>query len=117
MAGLRDKILNNDDSSSTTLEVPEWDHAKVEIRSMSVRERSKIMEAVDVTKGTLDFTKFYPDIIIACVFDPETGEKVFTPADADSILDRNVGVIERLCKEAMVLSGVEDGAEAAAGKG
>lgn len=118
--GLRERILEHDDISRETVDVPQWE-CKVEVRSMTVAERSRMMQqaADDAESGkkALDFTKLYPSIIIACVFDPETGDRVFTEEDAPALLEKSSGAVEPLAKLALALSGITEDGEASAGKG
>lgn len=89
----RDKILNADDIKTKLVPIPEWD-VKVEVRSMNADLRTKNMNAVH--NGGVDFRKHYPELIIECTYDPETGERLFDAADRDTLLTKNGSAIQRL---------------------
>jgi hypothetical protein len=109
---LAEEIFALNDLSSEVVEVPEWrtesnPAGKYEVRSMTALERARSLKsAYDPDTGDLDFEKVYPDLLIACVFDPETGEPLFAPADAEKIGTRNAHAVEALASVAMRLSGM-----------
>jgi hypothetical protein len=105
---LRDRILAFVDIDKETVEVKQWGNAAVEIRSMSGRERAKMLaDSVD-DEGKVDFLKFYPRLIIHCAYDPDSGEKLFTDSDEESINDKNGGALEQLAQVALRLSGLSN---------
>lgn len=121
MSNLRDRIAAADDLQSEIVEVPEWDNVKLEIRGMSGKARSRLMQNyVDEESGRVipDYTRYLPDVLIACIYDPETGEPAFENTDQDrEILDARSGaVIERLSDTALRLSGLTPDAVDKAGK-
>jgi hypothetical protein len=109
MSAISDKIRAASDVTSETVVVPEWD-VTVSVKSMTGRARARLLKAAAQADGTMDFEALYPAILIACCFDPESGEPVFT--DADSwINDKSAGPVERLAQVGMRLSGLGAGAE------
>lgn len=113
---LKDTIFAVDDISKELLTVPEWG-LDVEIRSMSVRERTKAMQSWTASDGEVDLERFYPAILAASVYDPETGEKVFDETDVEKLIDRNAAAIERIARVATRLSGMGPEAVDEAGEG
>jgi len=111
---LRERILAKDDSALEIVAVPEWDET-VEVRSMTGKERSRVMKEYMVD-GELDMERLYPVLIIACTYDPDTGEQVFTPADTEALNKKNAGPLERVAQAALRVSGLAPGAVEAAGK-
>ena len=73
--------------------------------------RGKILAANN--KGKVDLTKIYPDMVIMCTFDPETGERVFTEGDRDEIGAKNGKAVERIADVAGRISGLNEAAEKA----
>ena len=100
---LRDTILTADDLKESVEDVPEWD-AKILLKGMTGRERIRLVERVSATGPDREF--MYSDILIATALDPETGEKVFDPADREALADKSGGVLERLALKVLELSGV-----------
>ena len=72
MVRLADKIRQADDRTENTIQVDEWG-VKIGIRSMTARQRSDMQERW-AEAGEQSATTLYENIILHCVFDPETGE-------------------------------------------
>lgn len=106
MSILRDKILNSHDIQHEIVEIPEWGCSLL-VKSMTGKERSLLFSTAIDAKGKFDFEKAYPVILIASVYDPETGEKVFGQADMDLLNTKNAAAMERIAKVAMRLSGLD----------
>lgn len=116
MSSIRDRIIAANDTAKEMVEIPEWD-VTVEVRSMSGAARSVLVQDAANNDGRLNFSRVLPEIIIGCVFDPTTGEKVFDAADAEILMEKSGAVLDRIIAVAMRLSGFNDGAVDAAGKG
>lgn len=106
MSKLREKILNSQDIKQQLVHVPEWE-SDILVKSMTGKERSLLFSTAIDAKGKLDFEKAYPIILIATAYDPETGEKVFGPADMEQLNTKNAAAMERVAKVAMKLSGLD----------
>jgi hypothetical protein len=105
------------DISGELMEIKEWG-VKVEIRTMTARQRARVMEnAIDPLTGKSSISGIYPEIAIACVFDPESGEPVFSIEDKDALLEKSGAVLEKIASKAMTLSGLTEEASASLGKG
>lgn len=111
---LRDRILNAPDIQHEVVTVPEWG-VDVQVRSMSARERADMFQEA-ATGGELDFVKLFPSLVIACTYDPATGEKLFTAADLDRLLEKSGSALELVATAAMRVSGMDKDAAARAGK-
>ncbi len=103
---LRDKILAAEDIASEMVDVPEWG-VKVEVRGMNGSDRSRILDAA-AAAGTngLSVGAMYVDTVIATAYDPETGLRVFSDSDRDSLLGKSASAIDRLAEVGMRLSGM-----------
>lgn len=110
---LRDKIFSADDITKELMEVPEWG-VTVEIRAMTAAERATLGESAMVGDKT-NVGLMYALTVIASVYDPETGEPVFTSNDKEAILSKSGTVIERLATKALGASGLTDKAVGEAG--
>jgi len=114
---LRDQIMKAKDINGELMDIKEWG-VKVEIRTMTARERATMLEnAVDPVSGKTSISNMYPEIAIACVYDPETKEPVFTHADKDALLDKSGAVLENIAQRAMQISGMTTDESASLGKG
>ena len=114
---IRDQIMKAKDISGELMEIKEWG-VKVEIRTMTARQRARVMEnAIDPVTGKSSISVIYPEIAVACVFDPESGEPVFTNDDKDALLEKSGAVLEKIASKAMALSGLTEEASASLGKG
>jgi len=117
IVSIRDQIMKAKDISGELMEIKEWG-VKVEVRTMTARQRARVMEnAIDPVTGKSSISIIYPEIAIACVFDPESGEPVFTIDDKDALLEKSGAVLEKIASKAMVLSGLTEEASASLGKG
>lgn len=112
---LRDRILQTVDTTNELVEIPEW-NLTVEVRSMSGAARASIVQAGTLAGGLPDMSRFTADIVVMCVFDPDTGEQVFTKDDAQAILDKNGAALEKIVTVAMRISGFSKDAIDTAGK-
>lgn len=103
---LRRTILEREDTLRESVFVPEWD-VTVEIRGMTAGDRFRLLQNTSVD-GRVNFQRWFPDLVIACTFDPETGEKVFQATDRDTLLTRSGKAIGQLAEVASRLSGLSD---------
>ncbi len=112
---LRDRILAADDIGKDTIHVDAWE-VELEVRTMTAAERSKMLNSAMDKDGNLDLQELYPRILIATVFDPESGEKVFTADDIETIQNKSAAAVEAVAQKAMALSGLTADAVDEAGK-
>lgn len=105
MADLRNQILNTDDIKEEVVEVEEWD-CKVLVRGLSGKDRSEILNNALTNNNRFDFSKVYPDLVIATAFDPETKEKIFKKTDRDAINNKSGSALEKIAGVAVRLSGL-----------
>lgn len=103
---LKEKILNADDIKKELLKIDEWG-VTVEVRSMSAKERSALLEKTIDPKGKVNFQLLYPAVAIACSFDPKSGERIFAEADADALNEKSASALERIVKVGLTLSGLD----------
>lgn len=112
---MRDKILALQDIPVESVEVPEWG-VTLEVRGMTGAERTRIMDMAVASGGQMNLQVVYPEIVIATVFDPETGTQVFGPSDRDALLQKSANALDRLAQVGMRLSGFTQEATDEAGK-
>jgi hypothetical protein len=104
-SNLRNKILEASDIRRERVEIPEWG-LTLEVRGLTGSQRAKLMRTGFDARGTADFEKLYPELIIASAFDPDGGEPVFTEADRDALNGKSGAALERIAQAAMRLSGL-----------
>ena len=112
---IREQILNADDIESELVEVPVWG-VTVEVRSMDGRSRTRLLKSAAANDGVIDMERMYPEMVILCSFDPESGERIFVEDDADALLSKAAGPLELLATAAMRVSGMTGDAVEVAGK-
>jgi hypothetical protein len=82
MSDLREKILNARDLPSQEMEVPEWNGAKVLIRTMSGKERDefeRFLAGAEEESGPRVFAVMCK-LVAICLRDPATGERLYDAA-------------------------------------
>lgn len=113
---LRDKILATDDIPSETAMIKEW-NVEVLVRGMSAGDRITLMQnAYDHDTGQVNMAAVYPDVVVSCLIDPETGEPVFTADDKSLLMSKSSAAIEQIAAIGLRLSGIGQGEQDAAGK-
>ena len=107
---LREQILGARDIQEELVEIPEWGGVKVLVRGLTGRQRAQLLQNAVDTAGKVDLVRILPELVIYCVYDPETRQQVFRPADRDALLEKSGIVLERIATVAMRLSGLTPGA-------
>lgn len=115
MSKIREQILGAKDIRSETVAIPEWG-VTVEVRGLTGTQRARLMKNGFDARGTVDFERLYPELIIASVFDPETGEPVFGEADREALNAKSGAALEQVAQSAMRISGLSPDAGAQAEK-
>lgn len=103
---LRKTALNAEDIEKEIVPVPKWG-IDVEVRGMAATDRFRLLQTSSVD-GKVNFQRWFPDLVIACVFDPATGEKIFEAADREALLAKSGKVVGELAEIASRLSGLSD---------
>lgn len=114
---IKDKIKQARDAEAEQYAIPEWD-VTVEIRSMSARQRANMNNVIE-DDGTAAQKQelMWGYLLCACVFDPETGDSVFTEDDMEWVLtDKSFAVVDRLTAKCLEVSSVKSEAVDEAGK-
>lgn len=105
MTDLRQQILDTDDIKEEEVGVEEW-NCKILVRGLTGKDRSEILTSALTRDGRLDFSKVYPDLVIATSFDPETGEKIFSKTDREVLNEKSGSALEKIAGKAVKLSGL-----------
>lgn len=112
---LRDRILSASDIQTTKMHIEAWG-VDLEIRTITAVERSRLIAECTRADNTIDMEKMYPLLLIAGVYDPDDGSKVFTTEDIAAIQDKSASAVEQVAQEVMRLSGMNGKAVDAEGK-
>ena len=110
MVNIRQQILNASDIRSEQVEIPEWG-VTVEVRGFTLGERLAFYERV-APDGNINKTYFWPELVISCTYDPETGSPVFDAADRDTLQTKSPVAVDRIVDVARRLSGISSDEEA-----
>jgi len=100
---IRDKILESDDLDKRVVDVPEWG-VKVEVRTPNGRDRARITRLLQ--DETVEPEVALAALLIPALFDPETGDRIFTEDDADVLVGKNGNALQRLAEIASGVSGL-----------
>ena len=105
MNDLRRKILEADDLPTEIIDVPEWD-TKVHVRGLTASERDAyISEVVNPDTGAMRWKNASALLVVRTLVD-ESGERVFTDADAAELGEKSASALSKLFNAAMKLSGL-----------
>jgi hypothetical protein len=83
-----------------------FDGDAIELREMSVAERRDLIAATADEEGERDSAHFEAMVVIACAFDPETGEKVLGDADRDTLIELPASVLDEIALPALTINGL-----------
>ena len=108
---LRDLALNAADVPEELVSVPEWGDGKYLIRGLTAGEAVDFYDRAvvkDPRSGEMKVNRKWwgPELLIACVYDPETKARVFEAADRDALGKKASAVVTRLAGVAARLSGL-----------
>lgn len=102
---VRDRIKAMKPYSAETVHVAEWE-ADVELRSLSLGERNEILQEARQGDSDMDISVLYPQIIVKCSYDPETGTRLFEDDEIAFINSLPANLMDKLAVPAMKLSGM-----------
>jgi hypothetical protein len=103
---LRKHIFEVEDIPEEMVDVPEWD-TKILVKGMNGKGRATFLRrSSDPVSGQVSFENFYPELVIATAFDPDSGEQIFEPADRDKLNSKSGVALNRVAEVAQRLSGL-----------
>lgn len=108
---LHDRILAANDIGYEDVVVPEWNE-KVRVRGLSGTDRDAYeAQAVALRNGGQDvelrLADFRARLVVKCLYDPETDERVFPDNEVSALGAKSAVVLERLFTVAQRLSGLD----------
>jgi hypothetical protein len=118
---LRDQIISQTKLPARRF-TPEGFPAEVEVRGMSGAQRAEFQDFLRANKDTgeeIDMREFYPLLTLGHVYDPATGDRVFTDSDKAIVMGLPGSALEQIAKAALELSGLDNksGSESPAAAG
>lgn len=103
MSSIRDQLVNRPAVfRRRVVDVPEWG-VKFEVRSLSVAAKIALGELAD---ADADPATVMVHLATSCLFDPDSGEKVFSDADADWLRAQDSAIVEEVTTAALEVSGL-----------
>jgi hypothetical protein len=113
-ASLKAQILAADDRPFEDVDVEEWG-VKIRVRGMTGTERDAYeARAVKLSQGgqnvEVQLQNFRARLVVKCLLDPETDERIFADNEVDRLGAKAGKVIDRLFDLAQELSGMNEGA-------
>lgn len=110
---IRDRIAAIAPYTKKLVTVEAWDNVVVEVRSLSLGERNQMLQKAAEDEGAgADISTIYPEMVMRCTYDPDTGEKVFNDDDEAFINSRPANLVDELAIPALELSGMKDSNQA-----
>ena len=89
--------------------MPEWGNIKIEVRSMTGAERAAMLsDSWDQETESVSFDRMFPNVVVACSFHPETGEKLFSTQQIPQLNGKNSKAMQRVAEVGMRLSGLNE---------
>lgn len=112
---LRDQILGTDDIATRLMEIPEWG-VTVELRALTAGQRASSSEMARDESGEVTLARLHPAMLVVAVYDPESGEPVFSANDIPALMNKNSAVIQKVANVIMELNNFTEDAVDAEGK-
>lgn len=108
---LRDLILNYDDAQHEIVKVPEWGDLEIKVIGLSGAQRDSFENSLikGIGKKAKSNTRNMRARLVALTAcDPETGKKIFDPADVAQLGKKSAAALDLLFATAQKLSGISD---------
>ena len=103
---LKKSILEYDDIPEEEVEIEEWGGVKLLIKGMTGKSRANFLKRASDGDGNIAYDRFYPELLIATAYDPDTEEAVFEGADRSAINEKSGAALEKVAKVSQRLSGL-----------
>ena len=105
---LKEKIKNCEDVKSETFHVVEWGE-DVLLKSFTAWVRTVILDKSRMPNDELDNVKLNELLVINSVYDPETGEKLFTEDDLPWIRNKSGQALDSIVGRLMQINKLASG--------
>jgi len=112
---LRDQILAADDIEKKVITIKQW-KTDVEVRAMTAKQRFNAISKSTSKSGESDAEKATLFMIIESLYDPKTGDKIFTQDDFKSLSGKASAAIEEISDAMRDLNGLGEDEQKSAEK-
>jgi len=104
----KDRLDKKGNVLGVELKGNEKESVKVEVRQPSIKVRNELIKRCMDKDGNMDNMEFMVQSAILLVYDPDSGEPLFTKEDYDSLISQpSGGFVDQFSAEAMGLLSVE----------
>jgi hypothetical protein len=103
----RQQILDVEDIKTEEVEVPEWGGTLV-VKMMTGAERDRFEASIYGPSGKAKIDNIRAKLVAQTVIDPETGEKMFSPADIDALGNKSAAALDRVFTASKKLSKITE---------
>jgi hypothetical protein len=113
MSSLRERALAGKNVRSEIVTVPDWG-GEVKLVGLTAAERLRLVKRATVIENgdeKVDNSLLYPLLIIHSAHDPESGAKLFSEGDAETIMTNDAGTIEGVAGAVLRISGMTKDAQ------
>lgn len=111
MSNARNTILGSAKVKRETVTLTiEGEPVVVEVRGITAGGRGRLLNSARTDDGTLDFERYYAQLVIETAHDPASGQPLFGAADLDAVNALPAPVVQQLAEAAESLSGLGGGA-------
>ena len=118
MTRISDLVAQASDIDAEAVDIPKWG-VTVEMRGMNGATRAKYIQgllAAQEADDTEAMAELDAHLVVACCFDPETGDPAFVESDIPMLMSKAGDIIAALSTKAQRLSGLDGKAEERLGK-
>lgn len=111
---IREAMIKSGAVPRESLTVPMSGEAvTLEIRGLSAGARGRLLNEVmvdseDGNDRRIDLGKLYPLLVLECAFDEESGERIFSVGDFETVSELSASVLDPIAIVASRLSGLGD---------
>jgi hypothetical protein len=102
----RDFIRNYADIKFVDVTVPEWDDLKIKVKTLTVRQRSRLFQNNKTFDGQPDMEKIYPELAVMVCYELDEKTPIFVPDDVLWLAEKSSSAVERIAQVAFQTSGM-----------
>lgn len=102
---LKDRIKEGGNTKRELVDIEELD-CTVEIREFGGIERGTVIRATADLKGEDFQRELFKQLLLRCVYDPNTGKRLFAESDLEWLLEKQATILEQMISPAIKLNGL-----------
>lgn len=102
ISSLKALILQAEDRKFEDVEIPEWGGVKVRVKALTDAQLGEYQGKTMALKSSggdnveVEMRHRRTELLVKCLFDPDTDTRIFTDADAKALSQKNAGVVNAL---------------------